>query len=552
MTAGQGEPALPNANPISVGRFNGVWFASRTRARAMLQGYRRDVIPIHDAVRWIQEALHEYPGALRKVRWVDQELDKERFRFTVAICYVESRPAARQLLFELGQEMVKATGWYPMVHGEPLGGGAQVDIVHQNFRRHTLPRIPLGPVSVQDAVNRNKRGGGCAIRLQVGDSSILLDSGYRQSRAISSMDSLVWISHAHADHFQGWTTAPDPPIAVMSEGTANLLHALGHIDNERLRSVRVLSLNPDFDWYYLGQDIRIRPFAVPHYPGAAGLEMHIGDTNLFYTGDVSLHTARLDFLERLIGRINPNERQRNFVLLDATMANRDAGANAEDVPAALFRAAALAGAKDIVISAPSADHLLYAHLDMFNYVSRNKEQKFGWWFLMPEQARPVFQAVHYRWSKLRSGRSSDAARRLDPFLFAQYGGTLNAWGESTWLLWLRPGSEAPPPPHGRIWYVTPESRDLVKPSSPMIWAHMPWGRREGPFTDWAPYRVDVDTSPWTMHTSAKYLAEAVGKLSKRASVILFHQSEANIQQFINDYNLEARPLTREAIPLLAA
>jgi hypothetical protein len=277
--------------------------------------------------------------------------------------------------------------------------------------------------------------------------------------------------------------------------------------------------------------------------------MHIGDTNLFYTGDVSLHTARLDFLERLIGRINPNERQRNFVLLDATMANRDAGASSEEVPAALFRAASLAGAKDIVISAPSADHLLYAHLDMFNYVSRNKEQKFGWWFLMPEQARPVFQAVHHRWSKLRSGRSSDAARRLDPFLFAQYGGALSAWAESTWLLWLGPGSEAPPLPQGRIWYVTPESRDLVKPRSPMIWAHMPWGRREGPFIDWAPYRVDVDTSPWTMHTSAEYLSEAVRKLSKRASVILFHQSEGNIQQFINDYNLEARPLTREPIPL---
>jgi hypothetical protein len=52
-----------------------------------------------------------------------------------------------------------------------------------------------------------------------------------------------------------------------------------------------------------------------------------------------------------------------------------------------------------------------------------------------------------------------------------------------------------------------------------------------------------------MHTSAEYLSEAVRKLSKRASVILFHQSEGNIQQFINDYNLEARPLTREPIPL---
>ena len=52
-----------------------------------------------------------------------------------------------------------------------------------------------------------------------------------------------------------------------------------------------------------------------------------------------------------------------------------------------------------------------------------------------------------------------------------------------------------------------------------------------------------------MHTSAKYLADAVRKLSERSSVILFHQSAANIEQFINDYNLRARPLTREPIPL---
>jgi hypothetical protein len=546
MTEGPADPVPPNANPVSVGRFNGVWFASRTRARAILQEYRRDVTPIHDAVRWIQEALHEYPGVLQKVRWVDQELDKERFRFTVVVCYMQSRPAARQLLFELGQEMVEVTGWYPMVHGEPLGGGAQVDIVHQNFRRHKLPQIPLGPVSVQDATNGK---GGCAIRLQVGDRSMLLDSGFKRSQAIGNTDSLVWISHGHSDHAQGWATAPNPPIALMSEGTASIMQSRGDIDSQRLRSVRVLSLNPDFEWYYLGRDVRIRPFAVPHYPGAAGLEMHIGDTNLFYTGDVCLRTARLDFLERLMGRINPKESRRNIVLLDATMANREYGASGEDVPGALFRAASRVEAKDIVISAPSADHLLYAHLDMFNYVSKSKEHKFGWWFLMPEQARPVFQVVHYRWSKLRSGRASDAARRLDPFLFAQYGGTLSAWAESTWLLWLRPGCEPPPPPHGRIWYVTPESRNLAAVRSPMIWAHMPRGRREDAFADWAPYRADVDTSPWTMHTSAKYLADAVRKLSERSSVILFHQSAANIEQFINDYNLQARPLTREPIPL---
>lgn len=222
MTGDPAASAQLSAKPISVGRFNGVWFGPRRRARTLLGEFRRDVVPIHDAVRWLQKALHEYPGVVQKVRWVDQEMEKERFRLTIAICYMQSCPAARQLLFELGEAMVTATGWYPVVQGEPLGGGAQVSIVHDNIRKHKLPRIPLGPVTVQDAVN--KAGGGCAIRLRIGNRSILLDSGFQRSRAISETDELVWISHAHNDHSQGWARASSPPVAIMSEGTARILH----------------------------------------------------------------------------------------------------------------------------------------------------------------------------------------------------------------------------------------------------------------------------------------------------------------------------------------
>lgn len=268
-------------SPISVGRYNGVWFGPRRRAQALLQQFRREVIPIHDAIRWLQEALSEYPGVLEKVRWVDQELDKDRFRFTIAICYTQPLPKARHQLFELGQAMVEATGWYPMVLGEPLGSGRQAGIFHQQLRKHALPRIRLGEIAIQDATGK---AGGCAIRLRIGDNAILLDSGYARSHAISEADRLVWISHAHADHSQGWTKTPQPPLAVMTDETARVLYSLGRIDSQRLSGyVKVLSLNPDSDWYELGRDVRLRPFAVPHYPGAAGLEVQVGDTNLFYT-----------------------------------------------------------------------------------------------------------------------------------------------------------------------------------------------------------------------------------------------------------------------------
>lgn len=79
-----------------------------------------------------------------------------------------------------------------------------------------------------------------------------------------------------------------------------------------------------------------------------------------------------------MSRIEPRNRARNFVLLDGTMAGRDVGASDSDVPPALFRAAASAAARDIVISSPSIDHLLYAHLDLFRYVSGNDEHRNRW------------------------------------------------------------------------------------------------------------------------------------------------------------------------------
>lgn len=548
--------STPDKGSTSIARYNGVWYGSRARAEALLNEFRVDVLPIHDAVRWLQDALHEYPGALMKVRWVNHTDTVGGVRLTLALCYLQSLPEVRQLVYALRQSMVQATGWYPVTHGEPLSGRSY-GIVRAQLSNHAVPSIKPGPTTVEDA---SGPAGGCAIRLRIGHESVLLDSGFMGKKgvhAISERDRFVWISHAHADHAQGWARALDPPLGLMSDGTAHLLHSRGHIDGRRLReSVKVLGVQSQSSWDDRARYIRMKAFPVPHHPGAAGLHLDLGDVDLYYTGDICLHASRTGrrtdrdhFLHRLIGRIDGRKRDRNVVLLDATMAGADAGASGGNVPSALFEAASSAGAKDIVISAPSADHLLYAHLDIFKYVSENAEHRDRWWFVMPEEARPMFEVIHHRWSKLRSGRDSGGSQRLDPFLFTQYGGTLATWSESTWLLWGRPTWKQPSE-RGRIWYVTPRSLQGTTPDPAMIWVHVPRGRQEDKFTAWAPHRATaVDTSAWTMHTSAENLADATRRLSDRATVILFHQSPTKIGQFIEHYGLNARALTKDPLSI---
>jgi hypothetical protein len=83
----------------------------------------------------------------------------------------------------------------------------------------------------------------------------------------------------------------------------------------------------------------------------------------------------------------------------------------------------------------------------------------------------------------------------------------------------------------------------------MIWVHVPWGSEDDKFPGWAPFKATVDTSAWTMHTSAENLADAVRRLSTRASVNLFHQSPTKIDEFIDHYGLEARSVTKDPLSI---
>jgi hypothetical protein len=146
----------------------------------------------------------------------------------------------------------------------------------------------------------------------------------------------------------------------------------------------------------------------------------------------------------------------------------------------------------------------------------------------------VFEILHDAFI----GRDRDA---LDPLLLAQYGSTMSSWGESRWLLWFQPGL---PIPRDRrcFWFLLRKELELVTPRKSAFILHV--GRDECPRPTWtqAESFLELDTSPWTLHSDEASRVDGIRRLSEVAGVILFHNFEGRLQRFVNRRKLDAYPL----------
>jgi glyoxylase-like metal-dependent hydrolase (beta-lactamase superfamily II) len=506
------------------------WFGPTRRAQNCLRDRTWLATP-ERALAALIAALGEHGRHVQRVRFIDfRHRQRQGFRFTIALTWVASDPAARQAVYELGPSFAKSHGWYPLVQGARIGSKQAIDARSQRLRRRSLPRFGVrGDLHrVSSAVPAD---GGCAVRVHTRGGSLLLDTGLPGAFADPTDDALVLLSHVHRDH-SGNLEAPGlaaKPI-VMSLGTAHSLVTAGVIEEERLLSRAVIAYE-DRD-LQIGQGVKVRAFPVPHCPGATGFLLRDRTAALFYTGDICLATARHDFLPELVARVHADPARRRTVLLDATMAGRKEGASGA---AAAMQVRELLGAvPDVVICSRDASQLLYAHLDLFATGKTDPATRTGVSTIMTPRARPLMRLLH-------AAFIDRAEERLDPLLVAQYGRSMSAWAETRWLYWLDELT-SPPTDGARIWLLHPDELGAV-PTTTAALAFVGGGADT---VQEAIPTARIDTSPWTQHSDAPTLVRAVRQLAVHARVLLFHNFPRRLEAFIAANALpECRPLRNE-------
>lgn len=475
-----------------------------------------------------REVLGDGVEKISHLRFIDYVHSKDGFRYTIAVCWSLSDAEVRQALFDHGPDVAERTGWYLLPQGERLRSVEAAEQSPAGVSSDQLPEV-RGHLSGIESAVRSEHG--CSIRVVTSSGdSLLLDSGLPGRLDLLSSDRVVLLSHAHADHSGGLTTGRTGSLpTVMSTGTARILQAGGWLSDSVLRrSCAVVGAGVPIP---LGS-VEVEPFMVPHFPGAVGWIVRDEGQAIVFTGDICMRTARHDFTAQLTAIASSESPRTATVLLDATMAGREAGASAAEASARLLEK----GDQDVVVVARSADHLLYAFLDLFHTVQQS-DRRHSVSFLLTPHLRLFFEVLHAAFIT----REFD---EMDPMLVAQYGRSMSSWGESRWLLWL--DSMQRVPDGRRLWFLIAD--ELNDPRLPAVASIAAVGRDDlanGVLADRPHYvPLDVDTSPWTAHSDAASLADTSRALAAAGHrVVLFHNFSKRTKKFIRDEGLAAEPLS---------
>lgn len=497
------------------------WFGPRRRARELLLAHRSTDLVSPARTIEVLTSDEATASAVQHVRFVDFIHREERFRYTIAVCWLTSDPGARQRLYDLAPDFVRRTGWYPLPQGERLRSTKSMVRSANLPDGKSLPRLSGNRIKSVKAAGPSEQG--CSLRIELDSGeSLLLDAGFEVASIPS--DRLVLLSHVHSDHSGGVVRGDVShlPVAI-SRGTWQLLV-------HRLRAETKIHTVTPGDTYHLSDHVKMGCFAVPHLPGAIGYWLDDPDSRVVFTGDISLRTSRHDFIPHL-EKLAATDRK-NLFLLDATMAGRDAGASLATPAKQLVSSGC-----DLVIVGESAEHLLYAYIDLFHTVQRSEEHRHTVSFVCSSELRPMFSILHVPFIRRELAE-------LDPFLAAQYGSTMSAWGESRWLYWRQ---QLAGPPAGRLIHFTPVAdfdASVGGPGAIVVYIGRPNKAPEDP------RRTTVDTTPWTLHSNQQAVVEATRKLSNLgARVGLFHNHSRRIKKFISNNELAAEVI-RSSKPIL--
>ena len=508
------------------------WFGPRKRAREHLERRKQILSPIR-TLSVLNELLGKKISGVQFVRFIDYiHKDKYPFRYTIVLIWTASDHKLREMLYNNADDFVKNTGWYPLPIGERIESRKSFKSFRSSIERSNFQLIPVKSplLGLENAVGPD---GGCSIRLRTSNGSILLDTGLPFELNTSEDDKMVLLSHFHLDHFGGIQSniVKHLPL-VMSRGTAQVLLGLERLSPFDLKA-RIITI-PLHRSIRLGDGLEIQAFRVPHCPGSTGFRISDERTTVFYTGDICLQSNRHNFFSELLRLIKKAPTDNIWALLDATMAGRTYGASSKNIAYELIQK--LDKYKDILIISGEVERLFYAYLDLFWVIKNHPEFRFKVDFIMSPSLKLLFQVIH-------SAFIVRELKYLDPFLLGQYGKNMSSWAESRWLYWVDEGISLSNGAH-RIWFIAPDEIKNVKQKG--LVGVIRIGKFNEDYIRKMQGRLkilDLDTSPWSLHSNEDMIKEIVQQISSEAKVVLFHNYPNRLKKFSRKFELHCEVIS---------
>lgn len=502
------------------------WFGPRARAKKFL-ARRSKVDSPSLAARKLAEMFPDYASLIQRIRFVDfHHKDEHDFRYTIAVIWTDSHPVLRQKIYEDAERVVVGTGWYPLPQGERIGSRLAFADFDSSWQEAPA-ELPFKATRICGFETAAEEGGGTAIRVLTDGDSILLDCALPGKLRLRPSDRMLLLSHSHRDHSGNLAKVILTGATVLlSNGTLSVLSAIGLAPESA--AYRQLFRIHGGGQIKLGA-LTVTPFTVPHSPGSVGYRIEDCSHSLIFPGDVSLRTARHDFLPCLEEQIPADKK--TVLFLDATMAGRAHGAGFSNPADGVIEA--LRTEKNVFIMSSDAEQLLYAYADLFNKIKGSAEMRNSISFVCSEKLRGIFELVHADFIK-RDGEN------LDQFILQQYRHTFSAWAESRWLFWLEKMPSLTTGTPKTIWFITPEHcKQLSSLNGDCFLVGrlaVAEDREESVGTV-----KDLDTSAWTLHSSEAQLLNA-GRLASKAKLVLFHNFTSRLRKFTKQHNFPGRPL----------
>jgi hypothetical protein len=504
------------------------WFGPKKRAREHL-AKRTIVQSPEEAYKTLSKLLGGKVDNIQEIRFYDYIDKKDGFHFTIGLIWTFCDYKFRDSIYDIAEKWVEASGWYPLPQGERIGSRLSLQSFFNDRKWEAkTPQFSGEIESISSAVDPH---GGCSIGVKIGNEYLILDTGLRGSFSPQKLDKLCFVSHTHGDHAGNIDLLNRAKVpVVMSEATSYLLSRFKRISDRDLLENTIAV--PSNGILKIGEGIELKAFPVPHMPGSVGAIVRDKNKVLIFSGDICFKTARHNYIDEFVQIVKEISADKKFVMLDATMAGRPFGASVAETAEAICSRDDI---RDVVFSAPSADHLFYAYLDIFHHVKDGSNRN-NVYFCLSEKLKAMFECVHESFITRKHNE-------LDPFLLGQYHKTMSSWAESRWLFWI-PSTPSFDSKKKRFYFVSDNDWSAVQIPKDAWQVRI---GRDGGFQNIR--NLDVDANPWSLHSDGASLVEVTRKLSEFSKVILFHNWEDKLNSFIKLNHLDAIPLSQRSIKL---
>jgi len=185
----------------------------------------------------------------------------------------------------------------------------------------------------------------------------------------------------------------------------------------------------------------------------------------------------------------------------------------------------------VVITSRDSEQLIYSLIDLFFIIKNNNRNQYS--FILPRQIKNTVSVIHENFIKSNHDE-------IDKILYGQYGSSKSAWGESTWIYWVKYEDEIEKIVNDRksIVFLTHNDIDLFP--SVIKFSYLTIGKTgESVISKFNGHNLEIDTTPWTMHSSKTILTNSIIKFHEKGiKSILFHDYSKRMSKYIEQFEFE--------------